>query len=272
MKLLLLLFSTIFMFPANVLAEQIVLKINVLHGDSFNTPEADVDAVRSTFKKAFLLRGDTVIEPGSLEYAYSEKLFFADVFIYQFPNDEPGMSVTIRKNDRVHFLKTEKKRIFGNEKLAFSKLAKDIVEGLPAKIPQMQEYEVEVGKLLNQEGPRIGNTRGMTKAVSSNYREKYSVSILLADAYDKAYPFEGNFSDYFPYCLNMKGFRNKLKGETLTIIITINELGLAVIEKVDTPVKLKEKYITQIHQAVASIPLLLTTGESRTATISVEVD
>lgn len=272
MKSLLILGIAFFLCAVELSAEQIILKINTLRGDSFSTPEADIDAIKSTFRKAFLIRGDTVFEPDLTAKATdSERLFYADVFIYQFPNDEPGMSLTIRKNEKVHLLVTEKRRVFGNPKLAFSKLAKLIVEEIPAQYPEIQVYKVAVDQLLSQEGPRIGNTRGMTKAVSSNYRERYNVSLLMSDAYDKPYPFEGDFGDYFPYCLDMKGFRNRLKGETLSIAISINEVGMATVEKIDTPSKLKDKHLLQIHHAVESIPLLLTKGQSRDATITVEV-
>ncbi|MFT5265982.1 MAG: methyltransferase-like protein [Polaribacter sp.] len=125
----------------------LLLKINVLKGERYVTKKVNMNPMLSIFSEGLKAKGYTVFtNPKELLRADTSKedLFFADVFIYQFPASYPTISIVMRNNDGFLFQGEEFIVNFIDRQIANEKIAKT----LAGRVPSFDELKLCNAKLL----------------------------------------------------------------------------------------------------------------------------
>ncbi len=259
-----------------VYAEQVVLKVNVLQGDGFEDPKFDLLPLRKIIADGFARQNDTVWDTNILLENISDpdQLFFADLFVYQYAKGNPAISLTVRKGEKVYLLLNESKRILTTPKGTFESLAKNVAQQIPLYFFETLEYHPTVSDILKP--PRDDFEvvrRGLSKTLSKEYYSQYQVTWdIEADTAANFYPYTDSFEEYFPYCLDLRGFRGKLKNKKFSVQIQISDLGEVTAVDFRLPVKLKSKQMDQLRNGLSALPLMVIRDwQPKKGTITVRV-
>ncbi len=233
-----------------------VLKINPIKGEKFVTKLTNPYSIQSIFKNGLEAKGFKVYTNSKeiLEDNIDEKeLYFADVFVYQYPAQYPSVSIIIRKNEGVIYMNDKYIKLFGDRQKANEDISMQLVSDVPS-IKLIREYQIikSYDFLTSNRKSLIGS---VSNSVMDLYSKKYEVKIEFEKENELQFIYGESIEEYLKNLINFTGYRNKVLGKELKIYVEIDEYGYTNYLKMDTPVNLKEKHKLRIFNAMMGIPL-----------------
>lgn len=230
---------------------EILVKANVIRGESMVTAQmlpADIESIFETQLPHF-------------QYSSSPpRYLMVDVFVYQFPANNPRVAVTIRSEKGIHYAALKHQSLFLNRKKAHEKLAQKLVEDLPETIGLSRNIELSTGQLLYSQN-RADLVFQSSKTISGAFRSNYAIKLNWNG--QAPLPFMLNdFNEYFHYCIDFGSLRTKVKQHgSLKLKLRINANGHTFIEEHQAPFELSWAEKNSLQEAVAAIPIWLTLEE-----------
>lgn len=230
-------------------AKKVILKANILRGESFVTANTNPEDIESIFKNALTQKGFQVIN----EINSDEDLFFVDLFVFQFPADFPTISITIRTENGIHFIDKERIKLFGDRNSANIKIASKLAERLPVDIDTNNFYELTFNNLLSND--RISLIGLTSNAITKGYRTNYSSTINWFDNDVPNFIIPNEFDKYMAYSSNYQSIRKQLKGKEIKLKLKINQKARFELIDIDSPINLTEKQKSRLKEFIDGFPL-----------------
>lgn len=242
-------FILLFSFYSSFAINKVIIKANVLRGESFVTVNTNPKDVEIIISQALGKKGFQIMK----EVLPNEELLFVDLFVFQFPADFPTITLTIRTLQGIHFIDKEQIKLFGDRNSANLKVASRLAERLPNNIDTAIIYEPTFDDILSKD--RISLIGLTSNAITKSYRSNYSNSVKWNENEIPNFIIPNEFDNYLAYILNYQGIRKQLKGTTIRLKLKINNKAEFELVDINSPFELTEKQKGRILEFISSFPL-----------------
>lgn len=224
--------------------EKVIIKASILRGDNFVTAKTDPQIIEDIFKTSLSQKNFQVIN----EIAVNEEILFVDVFVYQFAAEFPTVTITIRTSNGIHFVDTERTKMFVDRNAINIKLAKKLAERLPSYINKNAIFKLTTNDLLASNSISfIPDTAEKRKSSNStiNWLENKEPDFII--------PNEIHY--YITYISNNYSIRNKLKNNSIKLILKINDQARFELIDIESKIDFTEKEKNKLNDFVSNFPL-----------------
>lgn len=229
--------------------EKVIVKANIIHGESFVTANINPTEIESIFCKVLTEKGFEVTD----NILSDENLLFVDIYVYQFPYNMPCISVTIRSKTGTNYLDKKYLTFFSSPKKANIDLANSLADRIPSEINRNIYYNPNISNIIEI------NTISMygiaINSTFANFRSKYSISINWPNEEKPEFAIRNEFENYLAYCSNLLSIKGKLKGQLMNIHLKINKSGRFEIQNIECPFELDNKQKEKLDRTINAFPL-----------------
>ncbi|MEO0790523.1 MAG: hypothetical protein AAFY36_17800, partial [Bacteroidota bacterium] len=221
----------------------VIVKVNVIRGESMVTPQSDPMTLEELFESRLRELGYRTID----SVLDINNTLFADVFVYQFPADFPTVVITIRSNRGIHYFDMENNSFSLDRKTTITNHTAVLLGRFPSTIDMNTFYELRVNDVLHI--GRISLIGHISNNITNSYKRNYSNGINWPSSEAVPFMFEDWFIYYLSYCVNLQGIRKKLKSEPIRLQVRIGSSCRLELIDINCSFPLKEKQVTRLHEA-----------------------
>ncbi|WP_192822220.1 hypothetical protein [Rufibacter sp. LB8] len=243
-------------FQAVAQDKVVLVKVNPIKGESTVTVLSNLAKVEEILQEGFVQKGYKVLTKAPVSeptQGGNTELFLADAFIYQYPGDYPSITLTIRKDGRVHSLLHQTKKLFTDRQAAMETLAREIVKEIPATLNQEMFLMPELDNLLPHH--IISIYTATSGAITGSYASKYTIEVKPTAGKLPAFMIAGAFEEYLSNCLDFNGYRKAVKDQPIQVEFEINSFGFTHIQTIKMPEGVKDNYKEKVKAAMEALPL-----------------
>jgi len=234
-------------------------------GESMVTPQMSINSMEDIFRDALKNRNFDIAEANTAV----KPIFYLDLFVYQFPAEYPTISLTVRSELGIHYFERQNIKLYTNRKIAFLKIAQEMANALPQVFDKEKILNIGASDILLTI-TRMDLIHYTAKSMTADYREKYDNELKWNDT--PIVFISGNFEDYFAFCMNYKGIREKLKGDDKIVLkLKICQNGLTTIENIESSFALTQADNERLHMAVNALPLWISPHSEVYADLIIDV-
>lgn len=239
-----------------VAIEKVIVKANIIHGESFVTANINPTEIESIFCKALIEKGFEITDDILIS---DENLLFLDIYVYQFPYNMPSIAVTIRSKTGTNYFDKKYLTLFASPKKANIDLANSLAARIPREINRNIYYNPNISNVIEINTISIYGIA--INSIFDNFRSKYTISIKWPNEEIPEFALRNEFENYLAYCSNLLSLKGKLKGQLMNIQLKINKSGRFEIQNIECPFELNNKQKEKIENIISAFPLWIVNKE-----------
>lgn len=195
-KILIIIFLLSITLEVYAVRQQVIVKANIVRGESFVTANVLSDDIEQVLKNALMRMNYSIVET----IHEAEDLLYFDAFIFQYPADYPTVVLTVRSKKGIHHVDKESIKLFGNRKAANIKITKEIAARIPYKINTDRYFRLTIEDILCKS--RVSLTGSVSGLIMKEYRADYLTVIKWPEDESPVFILPNDFDIYLSYCID----------------------------------------------------------------------
>lgn len=228
---------------------KVLIKANILRGERFVTAKTSAKEIENKVSEVFTKKGFNVVT--SVEPVGD--ILFVDFFVYQFPAQNPTITITIRTRNGVHYIDRGDRKVFVDRELANLNLATELAERVPVELNKELVYRISIGDLIS--------ANGASNAIPYTGNSKYYAIVKWKDGNNVPFIIQSDLGLYLLYASNFIGLKKHLARGPIVLRLRINDSACFELVDINSHLNLDESQRNRIQEFIDSFPLWLTNTE-----------